>query len=172
MNAQPRAWVRQLRAMRDARYVATLRGDEAFDALRAPRTRQALVVATVLLWLTAVALLWWDLGPGNLFVVAAGLMLGCYWLLHRAVRNVPDAPDRALDERLVEVRNATYRMSYRLLIVVTGLALLGLSLAVDERFGWVAFDLSGHHLRALLFGFLGVAIVLPTAVLAWRERDI
>lgn len=172
MNAQPRTWVRQLRSKRDARYASTLRSDERFDVFRSLPARRGLVVATFLLWLSAVALTWWDVRAGNVFLVAGILMLGCYLLLNRAVRLVADAPDQALDERLVAVRNAAYRTSYRTLIVVTGLTLAGLSLAVDERLAWVAFDLEGHHLRALLFGFLGAAILLPTAVLAWRERDV
>lgn len=172
MNAQPRAWIQQQRSKRDARYASRLHHDERFDALRTPLVRRGLVIASVLLWLGAVVLTWWDVGAGNVFLIAAALMLGCYLLLHRAVRHVADAPDQALDERFVAVRNAAYRTSYRIVGIVTGLALLGMSLAVDERFAWTAFDLDGHHLRALLFGFAGVAIAMPTAVLAWREREV
>lgn len=93
-------------------------------------------------------------------------------LLNRAVRLIAEAPDQALDERLVAVRNAAYRTAYRMVAVVTGLTLLAVSLAVDERLGWTAFDLDGHHLRSLLIGFVALAALMPTAVLAWREREV
>lgn len=55
---------------------------------------------------------------------------------------------------------------------MTGLALATMAVAADERFTWTAFDLDGHHLRALLFAFLGIAITVPSAVLAWHEREV
>ncbi len=93
-------------------------------------------------------------------------------LLNRTVRHVADAPNQVLDERLVAVRNAAYRTSYRIIGVVTGLALATLSVAVDERFAWVPFALERHHFRTLLLGFLALVILMPSAVLAWREHEV
>lgn len=77
---------------------------------------------------------------------------------------------RGLDERLVAVRNAAYRTSYGIVGVVTGLALLAISVAWETQ--WMAFAFEPSHLRALLLGFVGVAVMMPTAVLAWREREV
>lgn len=93
MNAP--TWIRQLRSKREESYASKLRHDERFEALRSVPARRALVIATLLLWLSAVLLLWWDVGAGNAFLLAAVVMLGCYWLVHRAVRLVADAPERA-----------------------------------------------------------------------------
>lgn len=166
MNARPDT-KSGINAARTAHRASRLQHDERFDALRTPRVRRGLVVASFLLWLSStIVLAGWDFE--NLFLVLGVLTISGALLLNRTVRLVADAPDQALDERLVAVRNAAYRTSYRVLVVVTGLALFAVSLV--ETLGW--FDLQGHHLRALLWGFLGVAILLPSAVLAWREREV
>ncbi|MGH3504816.1 MAG: hypothetical protein ACRDQA_28560 [Nocardioidaceae bacterium] len=36
----------------------------------------------------------------------------------------------------------------------------------------VPYVFEAHHLRALLLAFVGAALMMPGAVLAWREREI
>lgn len=173
MNAQPRTWIQQLRSKRDARYASKLQ-EQRFDALRRQPVRRGLVVGSFLLLLGAVRLVWGDasaeveVGPHVLYLAAGLLFVAGMALLSVTVR--AHWPDRALDERLVAVRNAAYRTSYGIVGVVTGLALLAISVAWETQ--RMAFAFEPSHLRALLLGFVGVAVMMPTAVLAWREREV
>lgn len=173
MNAPTPTWVQHLRDKRDASYASKLQ-HQRFDMLRRRPVRRVLVVASFLLLAAAVALVWRDasaeveVGSHALYLAAGLLFVAGMTLLNVTMR--AHWPDRALDERLVAVRNAAYRSSYRIVAVVTGLALLAISVAWETP--WVAFAFQPHHLPALLLAFAGIAGMMPTAVLAWRERDV
>lgn len=169
MRTTAPTWIAHLRDRRDARYASKLQ-QHRFGPLRARPVRRGLVVASFLLLGGAVALIWNPAiaAAGMLYLAAGLLFAAAIGLLNVTMR--AHWPDRALDERLVTVRNAAYRSSYRVVGVITGLGLLAASLAWQSP--PLGFTFEPHHLRALLLAFVGLSLMMPTAVLAWRERDI
>jgi hypothetical protein len=132
------------------------------------------VVAGYLSAVTAAGLAWWD--PAGLAEVARNLIflvgLGVWFLLHRLVRSVFDAPDAALDERLVGVRDAAYRTAYKAVFGPTVLAILALAIAAGDGWFVSGFDVEQRHLEALFFAFALGAGMSTSAVLAWKEREV
>lgn len=173
MNGQARTRIRNQSAKRVARYTSKLH-DERFDALRGRPVRRGLVVVSFLLLLGAVALVWRDgaaeveAGLQILYLVVALLAVSGFTLVNIAVR--AHWPEQALDERLVAVRNAAHHTAFRIVGVITGLALFAVSLAWEVE--QIPFTFEPHHLRALMLAFVGLAVMLPGAVLAWREREV
>jgi hypothetical protein len=118
--------------------------DQRFDAFRTLRARRALVVLCYLALFAAAALSWTDL-PGLAGVAAHVVFLfgiGVAFLLRRALRQTDDAPDEALDERLVAIRNAAHRSAYYAVVWATLAVLLGLLLAAGTE-----FTVAGPHLQ-------------------------
>jgi hypothetical protein len=150
------------------RRIEALQDDPRFDRFRSPGARRGVVVATYGLLLAATVLL---LAEQRLAALVAGAATaGLILLLRRAVRLTADAPDPALDERLIAVRDSAYRYAFVGVSAVASMVLLVLFIATDApRFG---FEPRGHHLEALFWAYLGAAIATPSAVLAWRERHI
>ena len=99
-----------------------------------------------------------------------------WFLLRNAVRLIPDAPDRALDERLIQERNSVYHRSYQYLVgvsaVLTG-ALLGYSIAEDllndsDGFNYT-LPLTWPQINAIFWLVFGYSYMLPSMIMAWRE---
>jgi hypothetical protein len=66
-----------------------------------------------------------DDGFGVIPLVMIAGVFAVWFLLRRAVRLVADAPDEALDERLVAIRNRIYLSAYRALATVLGFLGMG-----------------------------------------------
>ena len=102
-----------------------------------------------------------------------------WFLLRNAVRLIPDAPDSALDERLIQERNSVYHRAYQYLFGVSGLltgALLGYSIAEDLLNDSSDFDgfnyeisLTWPQVHAIFWLVFGYAYMLPSMIMAWRE---
>lgn len=169
MNTRP-SWVDRKRSDREARFAAKLH-DDRLTGLRRHAIRRTLVIVSMTLLFVAVALVWWN-PPGDgfqlLYVAVALLALVGFFILKITVR--VNWPEKALDERLAIARNDAYRTAYVIVGWLTGIALLGVSLAwqLDQ----IPFALGPHHLRALILAFSAAAVTTPSAVLAWRERDV
>jgi hypothetical protein len=144
-----------------------LQHDERFDALRTLTARRVLVVLGFVLAALGSGLIWRDAGglsaAAGYAVFLAGF--GVYALLQRVLRQSDDAPDEALDERLAAARDAATRTAYQILGTATVAALLVLLLVVRDAAG-------RRHIEALFLGFALVAVLLPSAVRAWREREV
>jgi hypothetical protein len=92
---------------------------------------------------------------------------------------IPDAPDSALDERLIQERNSVYQRAYQYLFGVSGLltgALLGYSISQDFLNDSSDFDgfnyeiiLSWPQVQAIFWLVFGYAYMLPSMIMAWRE---
>jgi hypothetical protein len=80
-----------------------------------------------------------------------------------------NAPDNQLDERQNIVRNYAYRYAYILLST----AALGLSLyfmmAIDNHW-WLPINYG--QASTLFFSLLFLVLILPSAIIAWREREV
>lgn len=99
-----------------------------------------------------------------------------WFLLRTAVRLIPDAPDKALDERLIQERNSVYHRAYQYLFGVSALlagALLGYSIAEDllndsDGFNYT-LQLTWPQINAIFWLVFGYAYMLPSLIMAWRE---
>jgi uncharacterized membrane protein len=151
-----------------------LQHDERMDRLRTLAARRTLVVVGYLLAATAAGLAWWD--PPGLAELAVYLTflvgVGLWLLLQRVVRGVVDAPDEALDERLVAVRDAAYRTAHTAVFGATGVAIFALMFAAGDGWFVSGFDVEQRHLEALFFAFALGAGMSTSAVLAWKEREV
>ena len=99
-----------------------------------------------------------------------------WFLLRTAVRLIPDAPDKALDERLIQERNSVYHRAYQYLFGVSALlagALLGYSVGQDfgndsDGFNYT-LQLTWPQINAIFWLVFGYAYMLPSLIMAWRE---
>jgi cellobiose-specific phosphotransferase system component IIC len=88
-------------------------------------------------------------------------------LLRITTRGVADLPGSALDERQLAVRNAIYVAAYRVtggLFAILAIICIGLSWADRAQISTTA------SLQTLV-GALFLAIVTPSCLLAWTERE-
>ena len=108
-----------------------------------------------------------------LYIIA----LFVFWfLLRTAVRLIPDAPDRALDERLIQERNSVYHRAYQYQVGVSAVlagALLGYAIADDllndsDGFNYT-LPLTWPQINAIFWLVFGYAYMLPSLIMAWRE---
>jgi len=99
-----------------------------------------------------------------------------WFLLRTAVRLIPDAPDRALDERMIQERNSVYHRAYQYLFGVSAVlvgALLGYSVGQDfgndsDGFNYT-LQLTWPQINAIFWLVFGYAYMLPSLIMAWRE---
>ena len=102
-----------------------------------------------------------------------------FWFLLRiAVRLIPDAPDSALDERMIQERNSVYRRAYQYLMGISGAlvgALLGYSIGSDFRDSGDGFNyklnLTWPQIQGIFWLIFGYAYMLPSLIMAWRESQ-
>ncbi len=123
-------------------------------------------------WFAAVAALvaatWMDqlvLSGVLVFVV-----LGAARFLGRVVRSMADLPEWLLHDRMEGVRNRAYRSAYTGLVTIVAAALAALWIASEAPA--LGFVLEGHHVAATLGLVLGLALGLPSAVVALTVRDL
>lgn len=108
-----------------------------------------------------------------LYIVA----LFVFWfLLRMAVRLIPDAPDSALDERLIQERNSVYHRAYQYLFGVAAfLAGALFAYAASEDFSKdgdgfnYALQFTWPEINAIFWLVFGYAYMLPSLIMAWRE---
>jgi hypothetical protein len=89
---------------------------------------------------------------------------------------IPDAPDDALDERLLQERNRVYHRAYQYLVGISGAfagALFGYAVATDiledgDGFNY-QLDFTWPQINAIFWLVLGYAYMLPSMIMAWRE---
>ena len=99
-----------------------------------------------------------------------------WFLLRTAVRLIPDAPDTALDERMIQERNSVYHRAYQYLFGVSAVlvgALLGYSVGQDfgndsDGFNYT-LQLTWLQINAIFWLVFGYAYMLPSLIMAWRE---
>jgi MFS family permease len=143
--------------------------DTRFDWLRTRRSRIALVALMVVILIVNAAV-WVMLPQAGIFWVLIGIVVG--WALRMSVRAMADLPEEYLDERQNQVRDRAYADAYRWFVEATLVAavitlLLYLLLSTDDQWT-VTFTFGG--LMAAFWTFAGLALTLPSMVLALRER--
>ncbi len=148
-----------------------LMADTTYDHYRTRRARILLVAGylALLVLIPATYLLLGQLAGLVVVIVTAGV----WCLLRVSVRTIADLPDEYLDERQLAVRNASYVESYRYLgSAVAFAATVGLIAFVvnGSDFDTWAVTLTWEMVMAAFWVFLGLALGLPSMVLALNDR--
>jgi len=160
-------------------YVQKDLSDTKWNWLRTPRGLTVVIAVSFLVIFVAPVIVWFvDDGTGFVTVAMVAGVFGAWFLLRRAVRLVADAPDDALDERLIGIRNRIYLSAYRAIGGVLGLvatALLFWSI-VEIRAGVPAatFSLTWPQANALLWFVFAQIMLMPSLALAvgLRRRKV
>lgn len=145
--------------------------DSRWDKLRTPRGLSAVIAFSFLVIFAGPVIAWFvDDGFGIIPMVLVVSIFAALFLLRRAVRLVADAPDGALDERLIPIRNRSYFSAYRALATVMGLivsVLLWWSI-VEIQSGTMAATLSltWPQVNAVLWFVMSLLLLLPSLNLA------
>ena len=154
-----------------AEMVETVMRDTRWDWMRTRRARLtivglmiALLIAVPIAWLTMPAL-----AALGVIAVAAG----AWWALRMSVRVVADLPEEYLDERQARVRDRAYVEAYRwfagLTLIAATAALVWFVIMSEDDL--VTFELTWGGAMALFWALEGLALTLPSIVLALREPD-
>jgi hypothetical protein len=109
--------------------------------------------------------------PWAVTVAALGLgVILSSLALYQFRRSMAQAPDAQLDERQIRVRDRAYLDAYRAFAVIVLLVLFVGGIVAD----WLEppIPLTYDVVQALMWGALLYSMVLPSAVVAWQERDI
>jgi hypothetical protein len=149
----------------------TVMRDTTWDWMRTRRARLtivgvmvALLVAVPVAWLTLPAL-------AALGVIAIAAVV--WWALRMSVRVVADLPEDYLDERQARVRDRAYVDAYRWFAGITLLAAtvaLVWFVATSEN-DVITVDITWAGAMAVFWAFEGLALTLPSIVVALREPD-
>ena len=152
--------------------------DTQWDGLRTKGAKIFLLIAT------NVSLL-----AGTVFLVVVGdngwtalsliyiLLLFTFWfLLRKSVRLVADAPEEALDERLIQIRDRSYVIAYRwlsMLAILLAIALLGFSIYTDSQPESDGFSynipLTWPQVQAIFWLIFAYTAMLPSMAVIGQE---
>ena len=152
--------------------------DTKWDGLRTPGALKTLVIGANLSILVGTVFLF-NVGDNAWasLVIVHFLFIFLFWfLLRQAVRLIPDAPDLALDERMLQERHSTYYRAYQVLFGISGVLaglLLGYAVGSDflddgDGFNY-ELNLTWPQINAVFWLVYGYAYMLPSMVMAWRE---
>jgi hypothetical protein len=152
--------------------------DTKWDGLRTRGALRFLVFGTNITMIAGTIFLFrvGDNGWASLLILYIFAIFVFWFLLRTAVRLIPDAPDRALDERLIQERNIVYHRAYQYLFGVSAVlagALLGYSVGQDfgndsDGFNYT-LQLTWPQIQAIFWLVFGYAYMLPSLIMAWRE---
>ena len=152
--------------------------DTKWDGLRTRGALRFLVFGTNITMIAGTIFLFsvGDNGWTALLLLYVVAIFVFWFLLRTAVRLIPDAPDSALDERLIQERNSVYHRAYQYLFGVSAVlagALLGYSVTQDlgddsDGFNYT-LPLTWPQIHAIFWLVFGYAYMLPSLIMAWRE---
>ena len=133
--------------------------DENPSRLRTHKVRRLMVISIAATTCALGLLVLWPDTKLRSYLEFAGLAssIVLYLLIRKSVRLIADAPNDLLDERQIAVRDAAHTTAYRILSIVSVAFMIIFSLADPLQRG-----------IPLIFGFLMLAVSLPSMVLAWR----
>ena len=145
--------------------------DTKWDWLRTPSGLKSIISLALFVIFAGPLIVWFvDDGIGVLPVLLVIAIFGVWFLLRRAVRLVADAPDEALDERLIGIRNRTYLTAFRALASVVGLVGVGFLVwaATGNDAGVITatMSLTWPQANAVVWFLYGQIMVWPSLALA------
>ena len=152
--------------------------DTKWDGLRTRGALRFLVFGTNITMIAGTIFLFrvGDNGWASLVILYIIAIFVFWFLLRTAVRLIPDAPDRALDERLIQERNSVFHRAYQYLFGVSAAlvgALLGYSISKDlfndsDGFNYT-LQFTWPQVNAIFWLVFGYAYMLPSLIMAWQE---
>lgn len=152
--------------------------DTKWDGLRSSGALKSLVIGanTSIIFGTVFLMFVGDNIYASYTFIHIILLLVFWFLLRQAVRLIPDAPQEALDERMVIERNRTYYTAYQGLAgiaTVSAVAMMGYVIVSDSKEDSDGFNYSLEftwpQVQAIFWLIYGYAFLLPSMVMAWRE---
>ena len=149
----------------------TVMRDTKWDWMRTRRAR-LIIVGVMIAMLVAIPLSWIFL-PDLVALGVIALAVVVWWALRMSVRVVADLPEEFLDERQARVRDRAYVEAYRwfagLTLIAATAALIWFVVASENDV--VSVELTWGAAMATFWAFEGLALTLPSIVLALREGD-
>lgn len=152
--------------------------DTRWDGLRTDGAKRFLLISSnvALVGGTIFLLMAQDNAWTALSLIHILLVFVFWFLLRTSVRLVSEAPDEALDERLIQVRNKSYVSAYRYLSAIAfGLvtALLVYSIVVDFQTDSDGFNyllsFTWPQMQALFWLIFGYSFMLPSMALIAQD---
>ena len=152
--------------------------DTRWDGLRTDGAKRFLLISSnvALVGGTIFLLMAQDNAWTALSLIHILLVFVFWFLLRTSVRLVSEAPDEALDERLIQVRNQSYVSAYRYLSAIAfGLvtALLVYSIVVDFQTDSDGFNyllsFTWPQMQALFWLIFGYSFMLPSMALIAQD---
>lgn len=153
--------------------------DTRWDRLRTPGGLRLLIFVAFSVMFAGPPVVWFVEDPLGLVTLAFVVSVFLTWfLLRRAVRLIPDAPDEALDERLMAIRDRAYLGAYRAFAGLVGLiAAVFLVWSIAEiRAGVISASLSmtWPQVNAVIWFVFAQILLWPSVVLAiaLQRKDV
>lgn len=152
--------------------------DTRWDGLRTDGAKRFLLISSnvALVGGTIFLLMAQDNAWTALSLIHILLVFVFWFLLRTSVRLVSEAPDEALDERLIQIRNQSYVSAYRYLSAIAfGLvtALLVYSIVVDFQADSDGFNyllsFTWPQMQALFWLIFGYSFMLPSMALIAKD---
>jgi hypothetical protein len=146
--------------------------DQKYSVLYRQNTRRSLVIFASLSMMALVLSAFLVEGKIQSYVegIAVGLAIALYFVLRKSCRLIAEAPAELLDERLLEIRNQNYVISYGILAFIVGVA-VGSVWASDIAFTRGMIDepiLHRELITPFVIAFFMLGVLLPNMVLAWN----
>ena len=148
--------------------------DTKWDGLRTPAARRLLLWSSNLMMLGGTGFLFavGDNGWASYALIHILLIFVFWFLLRQSVRLVADAPEEALDEMLIQLRDRSYLVAYRwlaVLIFIAGSALLVYSIFYDSQpdsdgFNYL-LNFTWPQVQAIFWFFAGYGFMMPSMAL-------
>lgn len=150
--------------------------DSKWDWLRSPRGLDAVIALAFFVIFIAPVIVWFvDDGIGLIPLALVAAVFAVWFLLRRAVRLVADAPDDALDERLIAIRNRIYVSAFRGLATVMGflgVAFLVWAFQADLDGAIIGtISITWPQANALVWFLYGQILIWPSLALATALRQ-
>ncbi len=152
--------------------------DTKWDGLRTPRAKRFLMISSnaVILFGTGLLVSVGDNAWAAYALIHALLILVSWFLLRQSVRLIADAPEEALDERMIRQRDRSYLVAYRWLAaagvgLVTGLMLF--SAFADAQTSSDGFNyqlaFTWPQVQAIFWLIIGYSLMLPSMAMISLE---
>ncbi len=169
---------------RDAAWTASAKSvekqlnDTQWDGLRTRGAKVFLLVSTNVLLVVGTIFLFTvgDNAWSALSLIYILLIFAFWFLLRQSVRLVADAPEEALDERLIQIRDRSYVIAYRwlaLLVIILGTALLVFTIFTDflsESDGFTySIPLTWPQIQAVFWLAFAYTAMLPSMAVISQE---
>jgi hypothetical protein len=152
--------------------------DTQWDGLRTRSAKIFLVAASNLLLLGGTTFLFFvgDNAWSALSLIYILLIFTFWFLLRQSVRLVADAPQEALDERLIRIRDRSYVIAYRylaVLVLLLAISLMAFTIVTDfqpESDGFsYSIPLTWPQVQAIFWLIFAYAAMLPSMAVIGQE---